>query len=134
MIKSRDKLKSVLKNINSIAIIGASANSNRDSFKVMEYLIRSGYKVFPVNPNFQNKKILGRKCFPSLKDIHDEIDMVDIFRNKKFVKDITIDAIKLGVKVIWTQEGIIDESSLKIAERAGIIFVMNQCPMKVLKN
>ncbi len=134
MIKSRDKLKSVLKNINSIALIGASANSDRDSFKVMEYLISSGYTVFPVNPNFQNKKILGRKCFSSLHDIKEKIDMVDIFRDKKFVMDITINAVKLGVKVIWTQEGIIDERSAKIAENAGIIFVMDECPMKVLKN
>lgn len=134
MIKSKDKLKSVLKYINSIAIIGASANSDRDSFKVMEYLISSGYKVFPVNPNLQNKKILGRKCFSSLKDIQEKIDMVDIFRDKKFVMDITINAIELGVKVIWTQEGIIDESSAKIAENAGITFVMDECPMKVLKN
>ena len=130
---NKERLRSILKSINSIALIGASSNSDRDSFKVMKYLIDRGYKVFPVNPYEANNLILGEKCFSNLKEINHKIDMVDIFRAKKFVKDITLDAIEIGVEVIWTQEGIVDEKSSYLAENAGIIFVTNECPKKVLE-
>ena len=100
----------------------------------MKYLISKDYEVFPVNPNKANKKILGRKCFSNLKDIDQKIDMVDIFRPKEFVNKITKDAIKAGVKVIWTQEGIIDKKSSFMAKNKDIKFVMDECPMKVLMN
>tara|TARA_B100000965_G_scaffold201488_1_gene168204 strand:- start:1941 stop:2363 length:423 start_codon:yes stop_codon:yes gene_type:complete len=127
-------LKSLLRKISSIAVIGASANPERDSYKVTKFLIDNGYEVFPVNPSYTNKEILGKKCFSNLKDIEQKIDMVDIFRSKEFVMEITQDAIKAGVEVIWTQEGIIDEKSSRLAENAGIIFVMDECPKKILEN
>ena len=108
---NKDELRSILKNITSIAIIGASPKLERDSYKVMRFLIEYGFKVFPVNPNYLDHEILGEKCFSNLKDIDQKIDMVDIFRPKEFVNEITKDAIKVGVKVIWTQEGIIDKKS-----------------------
>ncbi len=130
----KETLKSILKNIDSIALIGASSNPKKDSYKVMKYLIDQGYEVFPVNPNEERNKILGKNCFSNIIDIKQKIDMVDIFRAKEFVMDITKDAIKVGVKVIWTQEGIIDEESSNIAKNAGIIFIMNECPKKILEN
>ncbi len=134
MNSTKKSLKTLLKNIKTIALVGASPNSKRDSHKVMKYLISKDYEVFPVNPNKANKKILGRKCFSNLKEIDQKIDMVDIFRSEKFVNEITKDAIKAGVKVIWTQEGIIDKKSAFMAKNKGIKFVMDECPMKVLKN
>tara|TARA_B100000674_G_C37762244_1_gene878520 strand:+ start:308 stop:712 length:405 start_codon:yes stop_codon:yes gene_type:complete len=131
---TKESLKTILKNVKTIALVGASPNSKRDSHKVMKYLINNDYEVFPVNPNEANKKILGRKCFSNLNEIDQKIDMVDIFRSKKFVNEITKDAIKAGVKVIWTQEGIIDKKSAFMAKNKGIKFVMDECPMKVLKN
>ncbi len=130
----KDTLRLILEKIHSIALIGASSNPHRDSYKVMEYLLDKGYKVFPVNPNEVNKNILGKKCFSSLKDIKNKIDMVDIFRSKEFVMEITQDAIKADVKVVWTQEGVIDKKSRDLARNAGIIFVMNECPKKILDN
>ena len=127
-------LRSILKNIHSIALIGASSNPERDSYKVMKYLNEKGYKVYPVNPNEVHNKIQGKKCFSNLKEIEQKIDMVDIFRSKEFVMDITQDAIEVGVDLIWTQEGIFDEKAAKIATNAGIIFVMDRCPKKVLEN
>ena len=79
-------------------------------------------------------KILGRKCYTNLEEIKHKIDMVDIFRGKEFVFDITQDAIKAGVKVIWTQEGIVDKKSACLAKNKGVNFVMNECPKKVLEN
>ena len=115
-------------------MIGASSNPDRDSFKVMKYLIEKGYKVFPVNPNEIKNKILNIECFPNLSSIPKKIDMVDIFRSKEFVMEITQDAIKADVKVIWTQEGVIDKNSQDLAKKAGIIFVMDECPKKILSN
>ena len=115
-------------------MIGASSNPDRDSFKVMKYLIEKGYKVFPVNPNEIKNKILNIQCFPNLSSIPQKIDMVDIFRSKEFVMEITQDAIKADVKVIWTQEGVIDKNSQDLAKNAGIIFVMDECPKKILSN
>ena len=131
---NKESLKSILKNISSIALIGASTNPERDSYKVMKFLIDNDYEVFPVNPNHADNKILGKKCFSNLKEINQKIDMVDIFRSKEFVMEITQDAIKLGVEVIWTQEGIIDKKSSQLAKDSDIIFVMNECPKKVLDN
>ena len=131
---SKESLRLILKNINSIALVGASADPGRDSYKVMEYLIKKGYEVFPINPKQAYNRILGKKCFSNLQEIEQKIDMVDIFRKKEFVMDITKDAIKLGVEVIWTQEGIIDEESAITAQNEGIIFVSNECPKKILEN
>ena len=136
MIKKRNKnyLKSILKKISSIAVIGASVDPKRDSYKIVKFLIDNGYEVFPVNPNYADQEILGKKFFSNLKDIEQKIDMVDIFRAKEFVMDITLDAIKIGVDVIWTQEGIVDEQSSNIAKNKDIIFVMDECPKKILEN
>ena len=134
MNMNKESLKSILKNISSIALIGASPNPDRDSYKVMKFLINKGYEVFPVNPNHADNEILGKKCFSNLREITQKIDMVDIFRAKEFVMEITQDAIKKGVEVIWTQEGIVDEKSSRLAKDSDIIFVMNECPKKVLEN
>jgi len=129
-----ENLKLLLKDINSIAVVGASSNPSRDSYKVMQFLYAEGYEIFPVNPNETKDKILGLKCYSSLEEINKTIDMVDIFRAKEYVFDITKHAIRLGVKIIWTQEGIIDEKSAKLARKEGIIFVMDKCPKKILIN
>ena len=134
MVYSKKDLKNILENVSTIALIGASSNQDRDSFKVMKYLVEKGYKVFPVNPNLIENKILNIKCFPNLSSIPQKIDMVDIFRSKEFVMEITQDAIKADVKVIWTQEGVIDKNSQDLAKKAGIIFVMDECPKKILSN
>ena len=134
MVYSKKDLKNILENVSTIALIGASSNQDRDSFKVMKYLVEKGYKVFPVNPNEIKNKILIIECFPNLSSIPKKIDMVDIFRSKEFVMEITQDAIKADVKVIWTQEGVIDKNSQDLAKKAGIIFVMDECPKKILSN
>ena len=118
----------ILKNVSSIAIVGISSKEERDSYKVMKFLIEKGYKVFPVNPNEEGKYILGRKCFKNLSDIDDEVDMVDVFRKDEFVYDVTKEAIKINAKVLWTQLDIFCEDSLNLAKDAGLKVVMNKCP------
>ena len=118
----------ILRNVNSIAIVGISSKEERDSYKVMKFLIERGYKVFPVNPNEEGKYILGRKCYKNLTDIDDEVDMVDVFRKKEFVYDVAKEAIEINAKVLWTQLDIFCEDSGNLAEDAGLTVVMNKCP------
>ena len=82
MVYSKKDLKNILENVRTIAMVGASSNPDRDSFKVMKYLIEKGYKVFPVNPN-EKTKIHNIQCYPNLSSIPQKIDMVDIFRSKE---------------------------------------------------
>ena len=131
---NRDFLRSILLDVKTIALIGASSNPSRESNKVMKFLIDRGYKVFPVNPNEANKFILGQKCYSSLKSIKQKIDMVDIFRAKEFILDITREAIELKVKIIWTQEDLIDEKAAKFGTDAGLTVIMDECPKKILEN
>tara|TARA_X000001036_G_scaffold396864_1_gene398685 strand:- start:392 stop:790 length:399 start_codon:yes stop_codon:yes gene_type:complete len=131
LLSNKEILKSLLKNIKSVAIVGASSNPQRDSFKVMKFLLEQGYKVFPVNPKETN--ILGTKCYPSLKSIKQKVDMVDIFRAKEFIFDLTKEAIEIDTNVIWMQEGIIDEKSSSLGKSNGIKVVMDECPKKILQ-
>ena len=131
---NKDFLRSILIDVKTIALIGASSNPSRDSYKIMKFLIDRGYKVFPVNPNEANNFILGQKCYSNLKSIKEKIDMVDIFRAKEFIFDITQEAIELKVKIIWTQENLIDEKAAKLGTDAGLIVIMDECPKKILEN
>ena len=127
-----DILKELLRNIKNIAIVGASSNPERDSFKVMKFLLDQGYKIFPVNP--KEKDILGVRCYPNLTSIKETVDMVDMFRAKEFIFDLTKEAIEINTNVIWMQEGIIDEKSSSLAMSNGIKVVMDECPKKVLES
>ena len=129
---SKDILKELLRNIKNIAIVGASTNPERDSFKVMKFLLDQGYKIFPVNP--KEKDILGVRCYPNLTSIKETVDMVDMFRAKEFIFDLTKEAIEINTNVIWMQEGIIDEKSSSLAMSNGIKVVMDECPKKVIES
>ena len=124
-------LKNIFQDVKTIAIVGASSNPDRDSYKVMKFLIDNEYQIYPVNPNETN--ILGRKCYPTLESIEEKIDMVDVFRAEKFILDISKVAIKIGAKILWTQEGIIDEKAATLGRSSGLKVVMDKCPKKVLK-
>ena len=125
-------LKKLLKETKNIAIIGASSNPERDSFKVMKFLMDYGYEIFPVNPKENN--ILGRRCYANLKEIEERIDMVDIFRAKEFILAITNEAIEINANIIWTQEGIVDENAASLAKKSGLTVVMDKCPKKILES
>ena len=127
------KITSLLKKVKTIAIVGASTNPQRDSYKVMEFLICYGYKVFPVNPNESNNMILNQKCYSNLHDIKEKIDMVDVFRSSKFVFNIAKEAISINANILWTQEGVVDDDAADFAKKEGLIVIMNECPKKILE-
>jgi len=130
-LSSEDNLKSILQKVKNIAIVGASSNSGRDSFKVMKFLIDYGYKVFPVNPN--EKSILGIECFPDLKSINKKIDMIEVFRAKKHVYNLTKEAIEIDIDILWFQEGIIHKKAASLARKYDIKVIMDKCPKKILE-
>lgn len=120
------------KKIKSIAIVGLSDKPDRPSYNVGKYLMDQGFKIFPVNPNIDN--FFGIKAYKTLSDIKENIDVVDIFRKSEFVGSIVDEAIKIGVKNIWMQEGISDEVVATKARAVGLNVVMNMCMMKEHKN
>lgn len=122
------KLRRILAEYKTIAVVGLSDKWYRPSYFAAKYLKDHGYTIIPVNPG--QKEILGEKCYPSLLDIPGEVDVVDIFRKPEDVPPIVEDAIKIGAKVVWMQIGIINEEAAKRARGAGLEVVMNRC-MKI---
>lgn len=121
-------LRRILKENKTIAVVGLSANWNRPSYFAAKYLQGYGYRVIPVNPRYE--EVLGERCYPSLTDIEEPVDVVDVFRRAKDVPPIVEDAIKIGAKVLWLQLGIIHEEAAQRARDAGLDVVMNRC-MKI---
>ena len=118
----------ILKNSRTVAIVGLSANPERPSNVVATYLKKKGYRVIPVNPG--EKTILGETSYLDLTSIPVKIDVVDIFRKSEDVPPIVREAIKIGAKAIWMQEGVINEAAAAEAKKAGIPVVMNKCMRK----
>jgi len=125
---SDSKLRSILRRVRTIAVVGASSNWNRPSYFVIKYLRSKGYRVIPVNPGTAGQELLGEKVYASLRDIPEPVDMVDIFRASAQVPPIIEDAIAIGAKVVWMQLGIRNDAAARRAEEAGIEVVMNRCP------
>ena len=122
------KISSILSEVKTIAMVGASGNWKRPSFFVMKYLLKHGYKVIPVNPSSTETKILGEKIYKRLEEIPFTVDLVDIFRPSKECVPITKSAIKIKANFLWMQIGIENKEAAKIAENAGLQVVMNRCP------
>ncbi len=117
--------REILNKYRSIAVVGASANPERPSYQIASYLMEQGYKVYPVNPNA--REILGRPSYPSLSSIPDAVEVVDIFRRSEDVVPIVDEAIKIGAKAVWMQEGVINEAAAAKARDAGLLVVMDEC-------
>lgn len=123
-------ISGILRDVKTIAMVGASANEVRPSFFAMKYLLAKGYSVFPINPGQAGKAILGRRVFARLGDVPEPIDMVDVFRPAEAVPGILDEMLTLDPhpKVLWLQLTIRHEESAARAEAAGIKVVMDRCP------
>jgi predicted CoA-binding protein len=121
-------LQQILSDVKTIALVGASAKPERDSYMTMQALLQAGYTVIPINPFETGNRILGQLCHSTLTDIEQPIDMVDIFRSAEAVLGITDEAIAIGAKVVWMQLGIINQQAHDLAIAAGLKVVMNRCP------
>ena len=114
-----------LKRYRKIAVVGLSADPTRPSYKVSEYLQYQGYRIFPVNPKYED--ILGEDSYKNLVDIPDKIEIVNIFRKPNTIMPIIEEAIQKEAKVIWMQLGVINEEAARMALEAGIDVVMDRC-------
>ncbi len=118
-----DLVEEQLRNSKTIAVVGLSDNPERPSFGVSRYMQTQGYRIIPVNPMIE--EALGEKSYPDLKSIPEPIDMVDIFRRSELVGPVVDEAIEVGAKYIWMQDGVINEEAAAKAEAAGIPVIMN---------
>jgi len=123
-------ISSILSDVKSIAVVGASAKAVRPSYFVVKYLLSKGYDVIPVNPGQAGGEICGAKVYPSLAAIDRPLDMVDIFRSSEAALGVVREALALKPhpKVIWMQLTVFNEEAARLAEAAGIQVVMNRCP------
>lgn len=121
-------IRRILERVKTIAMVGASANDMRPSYFAMLYLQNKGYRIFPVNPRYAGKEILGETVHPDLASLPEVPDMVQIFRRAEEVPPIVEEAIRIGAKVVWMQLGIRHEEAAARARAAGLEVVMDRCP------
>jgi predicted CoA-binding protein len=118
-------LKDILLSTKTIASVGLSSNPGKESYWIVKYLQDQGYHVIPVNPTAD--EILGEKSYPDLDSIPEKIDVVQVFRKPEDVPPVVDSAIKAGAKVVWMQEGIVNEEAAQKARQAGLQVVMDAC-------
>ncbi|MDG2268882.1 MAG: CoA-binding protein [Alphaproteobacteria bacterium] len=122
------QIRRILRDVNTVAMVGASTNWNRPSYFAMKYMQDKGYRVIPVNPGSAGQTLLGEEVVTSLKDITVPVDMVDIFQRSERVPLIVDEAIEIGAKVVWMQLTVRHDEAAKKAEDAGLTVIMDRCP------
>lgn len=118
-------MKDILLSAKTIASVGLSSNMEKESYWIVSYLKDQGYRIIPVNPTAV--EILGEKAYPNLESVPVKIDVVQVFRKPEDVPPVVDDAIKVGAKVVWMQEGIVNEEAAQKAREAGLQVVMDAC-------
>src|SRR6186713_936803 len=124
-MNSDKEMKEILLSARTVASVGLSSNQEKESYWIVSYLKEQGYRIIPVNPTAT--EILGEKAYPDLSSIPEKIDVVQVFRKPEDVPPVVDDAIKVGAKVIWMQEGIVHEEAAQKAREAGLQVVMDTC-------
>ena len=118
-------LRRILKENHTIAVVGLSANWYRPSYFAAKYMLEHGYRIIPVNPQYQ--EVLGQKCYASLREIPEKVDIVDCFQKTERILPLAEDAIAIGAKVLWQQIGVKNEEAARRAQAAGLDCVMDRC-------
>ena len=126
-MNSIEEIKKIFQ-LETIAVVGMSPKPERPSHYVAMYLEEHGYNIIPVNPG--HNEIAGMKSYPSLLDIPQTIDVVDVFRRSEYVLPIAESAVTVAAKALWLQDGVINEDGAALAEKAGLLVVMNDCMLR----
>ena len=124
-IENDAELRDILKSARTVASVGVSSNPQKPSYGIFEYLAEAGYRMIPVNPTTPD--VMGRASYPDLQSIPEKIDVVQVFRKPEDVPPVVEQAIKAGAKVVWMQEGVVNEEAAARAEKAGLKVVMDRC-------
>jgi len=119
-------IREILSEPRTIAVVGCSPKPHRDSHSIASMLMHRGHRIIPVNPG--HKTILGVTCYPNLRDIPDNVDIVDVFRRSEYIPEIADQAIAIGAKILWCQLGVYNEVAAEKAQAAGLIVLMDRCP------
>jgi predicted CoA-binding protein len=127
-INSKETIQKILDDCRTIAVVGLSSDPSRPSYGVASYMRRREYKVIPVNPN--EIEVFGEKAYASLVEVPNKIDLVDIFRRSSEAGTAVDQAIAVGAKAVWLQEGVIDQAASQRAAEAGLLVVMDRCWLK----
>ena len=127
-INSQETIRRILEECRTIAVVGLSSGSWRPSNSVSAYMRRVGYRVIPVNPN--ETEVFGLKAYPDLSAVPEKIDLVDVFRRSDEAGKAVDEAIAVGAKAVWLQEGVIDRDAAQRALDAGLLVVMDRCWLK----
>ena len=127
----REATERILKESHTITVVGLSSDPERPSFEVAQYLQARGYRIIPVNPNVS--EILGERAYPDLLSIPDKVDAVNIFRRAEAVPSVVEQAIRIGTRDVWMQEGIVNEEAARQARAAGLLVVMDHSMRKETK-
>jgi len=127
-LKESDPIYELLSRVKTIAVVGLSDSPMRPSHGVSAYMQSQGYRIVPVNP--QIAEALGETAYPSLLEVREKIDLVDVFRRSEHVDEIVEQAIRLKVPAIWLQEDVINERAAERARKAGMFVVMDRCILK----
>jgi uncharacterized protein len=122
---TNDELRALLLGTKIIAMVGASSSPDRPSHGVMGKLLSVGYRVIPVNPN--ETEVHGQRAYPSLEVIPEKVDLVDVFRRSEAAPPIAEQAVKIGARALWLQQGVSNDSAAEIARAGGLIVVMDLC-------
>ena len=127
-INSPDTIRRILDECRTIAVVGLSSDPSRASNSVSGYMRRQGYRVIPVNPN--ETSVFGERAYPDLAAVPEKIDLVDVFRRADEAGKAVDEAIAVGAKAVWLQEGVIDDAAAQRAVDAGLMVVMDRCWLK----
>ncbi|GGG89682.1 CoA-binding protein [Paenibacillus radicis (ex Gao et al. 2016)] len=122
---SRDRIKELLQESNVVAVVGLSEKPDRVSYMVSEAMQAKGYRIIPVNPNAET--ILGEKSYPSLRDIPEKVDIVNVFRRPEHTPPVAEEAVAIGAKTLWLQLGIANDEAARIAGEGGLNVIMDRC-------
>lgn len=122
---SREQIKDILKNSQTVAVVGLSDNPERVSYMVSEAMQAKGYTIIPVNPNADT--ILGQKSYASLKDIPVPVDIVNVFRRSEHTPPVAKEAVAIGAKTLWLQLGIANDEAAALASEGGLQVIMDRC-------
>ena len=122
---SREQIKEILLNADTIAVVGLSEDPSKTSHMVSAAMQQKGYRIIPVNPNAES--VLGEKSYASLRDIPEPVDIVNVFRRPEHTPPIAADAAAIGAKVLWLQLGIANDEAARIAREGGLTAIMDRC-------